>query len=488
MAKILTEDVLKALKKFDLPKGYQRTGEFPLDPSSVFSSKADADLYAAGGADSRGLSGTRYAGQLIAVVEAGVTTLYTVEANDTLKAVGGDVSADLADLTGKVNAILDGATIDSFKDVEDALAALPKDMVVSGGEVRKPTTEEKTTDDTLDVDAEYIILTIKNAEEGKDKLFIPAKALVDVYTSGDEYINIADHKVTANISVIETKLVADGFAKTADITAATKDLASKDELNGVSATATAASNKADANEGKIGTLENTVGNAESGLVKDVNDLKDSVAKKVDSDTYTAKITVIEGDITNIKSDIASINEKVAANENAIKEAQAAIKAIDYPVKGVDSTASNGVSLGLSEEKNVTVSVDAAAITAAVKPNLDLKSTDVKTSAAIGGSADAPTYAADSTIQNVLTDLDKRVAANASSIKAAVAGGVVSVGAGDGIKVDASKTTSPKVSVKTAETSGLFVDASGLTINLAPDGNLRFNANNQLDLVWLGDAE
>ena len=40
MAKILTEEILKALKKFDLPKGYQRTGEFPLDPSSVFAKKS----------------------------------------------------------------------------------------------------------------------------------------------------------------------------------------------------------------------------------------------------------------------------------------------------------------------------------------------------------------------------------------------------------------------------------------------------------------
>lgn len=469
MAKILTEDALKALKKFDLPKGYQRTGEFPLDPSSIFSSKADADLYASGGADSRGLSGTRYAGQLIAVVENGVTTLYTVEANDTLKAVGGDVTADLADLTGKVNAILNGETIDSFKDVEDAIAALPKDMVVSGGEVRKPTAEEKAADDSLDVDAEYIILTIKNAEEGKDKLFIPAKALVDVYTSGDEYINIADHKVTANISVIETKLAEDGFAKTTDVTTITDKLATKEDLNEVSAVADAASNKATANEGRIGTLENTVGDAESGLVKDITGLKDSVAKKVDSSDYTAKITVIEGDITTIKSDITSINEKVAANETAIKEAQAAIEAIDYPVKGVDATVSNGVSLGLSDEKNVTVSVDAATVASAVKPNLDLKTTDVKTSAAIGGSTEDPTYAADSILQNVLTDLDKRVADNKAKIAAAVAGGVVSVTPGEGIVVDASTATSPKVS-----------------INLAPDGNLRFNDNHELDLVWLGD--
>lgn len=267
MAKILTEEILKALKKFDLPKGYQRTGEFPLDPSSVFASKADADLYAAGGADSRGLSGTRYAGQLIAVVENGVTTLYTVESNDTLKAVGGDVSADLATLTSRVDAILAGnhEGLDSLADIKAKFDSL-KDLVVESGVVRVATEEELTADPSLITGDLYIVLTIKNSNE---KLFIPAKALVDAYT-GSDYVAVSDTNVISlKITDLEAKLVTDEFAKKSDITDITSTLATTESVNAVKATADAAASKADVNEGKIGTLENTVGNAESGLVKDV---------------------------------------------------------------------------------------------------------------------------------------------------------------------------------------------------------------------------
>lgn len=199
MAKILTEEILKDLKKFDLPKGYQRTGEFPFDPSSVFASKADADLYAAGGADSRGLSGTRYAGQPIAVVENGVTTLYTVEPNDTLKAVVGDVSADLATLTSKIDAILAGnhEGLDSLADVKAKFDSL-KDLVVESGVVRVATEEELTADPSLVTEDLYIVLTIKNSNE---KLFIPAKALVDVYTESD-YVAVSDTNVISLKSLI----------------------------------------------------------------------------------------------------------------------------------------------------------------------------------------------------------------------------------------------------------------------------------------------
>lgn len=482
MAKILTEDVLKALKKFDLPKGYQRTGEFPLDPSSVFGSKADADLYAAGGEDSRGLSGTRYAGQLIAVVEGGVTTLYTVEANDTLKAVGGDVTADLADLTSKVNAVLDGVNIDSFKDVEDALAALPKDMVVSGGEVRKPTTDEIIADEALDGTKEYIILTIKNAEEGKDKLFIAADKLVDVYTSGDDYIGVSDYKITANVSAIEAKLVADDFAKKSDITDITNTLATAEALNAVKSTADGAASKAEANEGKIGTLENIVGKpAEgeeeaTGLVKNISDLsakitevENTVGTKADAsavETLTTNLTTVQGEITTLKTNVS-----------------------DIKVKDVDVTASNGVALTFDETSGkVGVEVTPADITKTVKQNLDLKSSEVKLSAAIGGTEEAPTYAADSTVQSVLAALDARITTNANSIEAAVAGGVVSIGAGDGISVDASRKTAPVVSVHCSETGGLEATEAGVGIKISADSNFQINAAGNLDLVWLDDTE
>lgn len=468
MAKILTEEILKALKKFDLPKGYQRTGEFPLDPSSVFASKADADLYAAGGADSRGLSGTRYAGQLIAVVENGVTTLYTVESNDTLKAVGGDVSADLATLTSRVDAILAGnhEGLDSLADVKAKFDSL-KDLVVESGVVRVATEEELTADPSLVTGDLYIVLTIKNSNE---KLFIPAKALVDVYT-GSDYVAVSDTNVISlKITDLEAKLVTDEFAKKSDITDITNTLATTESVNAVKATADAAASKADVNEGKIGTLENIVGTAESGLVKDVADIKTNLTgyevKSVDSTASNGvALELSEAGVLKVTADVSALatKESVDTISTKVENLTANLK-----VKDVNTTTSNGVSLSLTDG-TVGVSVDVATLTPKVKENLDLKANEVKISAAIGGTTDAPNYAADSTVQAVLSGMDSRIKANADSIKAAVAGGVTAIKPGDGIKVNTNGeggTTQPIVSVKVNEDSNIRATESGL------------------DLVWL----
>ena len=468
MAKILTEEILRNLKKFDLPKGYQRTGEFPLDPSSVFASKADADLYAAGGADSRGLSGTRYAGQLIAVVENGVTTLYTVESNDTLKAVGGDVSANLATLTSKVDAILAGnhEGLDSLADVKAKFDSL-KDLVVESGVVRVATEEELTADESLITGDLYIVLTIKNSNE---KLFIPAKALVDVYT-GSDYVAVSDTNVISlKITDLEAKLVTDEFAKKSDITDITSTLATTESVNAVKATADAAASKADVNEGKIGTLENTVGNAESGLVKDVADIKTNLTgyevKSVDSTASNGvALELSKAGVLKVTADVSALatKESVDTISTNVENLTANLK-----VKDVDTTASNGVSLSLTDGK-VGVSVDVATLTPKVKENLDLKANEVKISAAIGGTTDAPNYAADSTVQAVLSGMDSRIKANADSIKSAVAGGVTAIKKGYGIEVNTTGeggTTQPIVSVK-----------------VNPDSNIRATESG-LDLVWL----
>lgn len=468
MAKILTEEILKALKKFDLPKGYQRTGEFPLDPSSVFASKADADLYAAGGADSRGLSGTRYAGQLIAVVENGVTTLYTVESNDTLKAVGGDVSANLATLTSRVDAILAGnhEGLDSLADVKAKFDSL-KDLVVESGVVRVATEEELAADGSLIIGDLYIVLTIKNSNE---KLFIPAKALVDVYT-GSDYVAVSDTNVISlKITDLEAKLVTDEFAKKSDITDITSTLATTESVNAVKATADAAASKADVHEGKIGTLENIVGNAESGLVKDVADIKTNLTgyevKSVDSTASNGvALELSEAGVLKVTADVSVLatKESVDTISTKVENLTANLK-----VKDVDTTASNGVSLSLTDG-TVGVSVDVATLTPKIKENLNLKANEVKISAAIGGTTDAPNYAADSTVQAVLSGMDSRIKANADSIKTAVAGGVTAIKPGDGIEVNTKGeggTTQPIVKVK-----------------VNPESNIRANESG-LDLVWL----
>lgn len=89
--------------KLDWAMPFQRTGKFPLDRSSMFASKADADKYAKGdGTDERQLGGTSYVGQIITVYENGSVNVYTIQEDKTLKEIGsvegveGDISAEIA--------------------------------------------------------------------------------------------------------------------------------------------------------------------------------------------------------------------------------------------------------------------------------------------------------------------------------------------------------------------------------------------------------
>ena len=91
--------------KLDWAMPFQRTGKFPLDRSSIFSSYADAVLYAAGGADARGLGGTSYVGQLIVVFENDVVTAYKINADRTIEALtsASGVDAEILELTTALN-------------------------------------------------------------------------------------------------------------------------------------------------------------------------------------------------------------------------------------------------------------------------------------------------------------------------------------------------------------------------------------------------
>lgn len=74
--------------KLDWAMPFQRTGAFPLDRTDLFSSLDDAEKYAAGGADSRGLSGSSYVGQIITVWENGVVKAYQIQEDRSLSELG----------------------------------------------------------------------------------------------------------------------------------------------------------------------------------------------------------------------------------------------------------------------------------------------------------------------------------------------------------------------------------------------------------------
>lgn len=84
------ENVISHTSKLDWAFPFQRTGAFPLDRSTLFSSLEDAQLYASGGKDSRGLSGSAYIGQPISVYdkENGIVSLYIINSDKTLKEAG----------------------------------------------------------------------------------------------------------------------------------------------------------------------------------------------------------------------------------------------------------------------------------------------------------------------------------------------------------------------------------------------------------------
>ena len=90
MAEDYILNVVDKTSKLDWAFPFQRTGAFPLDRSSLFSSYADAVLYASGGEDARGLSGSSYIGQPISVynAETASVVLYVIQADRSLKEVG----------------------------------------------------------------------------------------------------------------------------------------------------------------------------------------------------------------------------------------------------------------------------------------------------------------------------------------------------------------------------------------------------------------
>ena len=105
-------DVKSQTSKVDWAFPFQRTGPFPLDRSSVFSSLEDAQKYASGAVDERQLSGSSYVGQIISVyaVEDEVPTVgaYIISPARTLMKLAattasGDLSGDIIRLEQLIN-------------------------------------------------------------------------------------------------------------------------------------------------------------------------------------------------------------------------------------------------------------------------------------------------------------------------------------------------------------------------------------------------
>ena len=207
-------DVMSQTSKLDWAFPFQRTGAFPIDRSTVFSSLADAQNYALGvnegeeAKDERKLGGTSYVGQIISVYEAAeesgvaTTNAYIITpARGLLKlaatTASGDVSADIAALQGQVNSILsdietlEGLVADKAdaSEMTEALALKADKTYVDEELGKKAVASEVTESLALKADKTYVDQELAKkavASEMTDALALKANA-ADVYVKNDVY-------------------------------------------------------------------------------------------------------------------------------------------------------------------------------------------------------------------------------------------------------------------------------------------------------------
>lgn len=341
-------NVIEQGSKLDWAMPFQRTGAFPLDRSSVFSSYADAVKYAAGaGDDERGLGGTSYVGQTISVYNDGSVTLYIIEADRSLKEVGsapaGDnVSIEFANGKLQVKGFGKGyykyvpATSDEaekYQFVADNFIAGLEPRVVTNSEGAleiawyQPSNKEfytKTETDTL------IKTAINNADHLKRKI-VTATGEIDLTAKdADQYIYMVpnglqhdDDKYDEYI-VIEGKLekVGDwevdlsGYYTKAEVDKQIAD-AVKSATGGESAASVLVELTAykTANDARVKAVEDDVA-----ALKEIGAEKNFIASVDDNFTVGVDRKLVLNDIpiakiTSLQDTITSINEKVSSLED-----------------------------------------------------------------------------------------------------------------------------------------------------------------------------
>lgn len=382
---------------FSLGAGFNITGQEPIDSRIVVS--ALSDLTTQETWNGVGL----YNGLVVAVTES--STLYVLKNRDDVTnpeswvAVGGDVSADLSEVKADVEDlktnkqdkvvagngidISDGKTIaikidpagsglevgpDGLKAVipeaaEYTIAAadspaegylksyelrkngekvgvtidIPKDLVVTSGEV-KEVEEANVPYEGAVIGDLYLQLTIANQET---PVYIPVKSLTDVYT-GSTYVSVDAGVISVKYddlkNQINTDLVAPVSSKVTEI------------------------------EGKVTALEATVGGEESGLVKDVADLKASVegittdvSRKLDASATVNGVGFVEGACTinathiNIASKIGDSEPGTSVETTLLNLSNKISSAISGGLTNV--TAGDGIAVTAVSDNSQTISIN-----------------------------------------------------------------------------------------------------------------------------------
>ena len=306
------ENVLAQTSKLDWAFPFERKGGFPLDKSALFSSLEDAQKYASGSAtDERKLGGTSYVGQIISVYEpaneeagtsASVNAYIITPARGLVKlaatTASGDVAGDIADLQGKVNAIL--ADIEAL---EEALAD-----VYTKGEVDDLIANAK--DDRVD----GLVEDVDTLEENLGKEIERATAAEKALGERIDAIDFVDEDELAD--AIKDFVTDDELAN------AIKDFATDSELAGKVDKDTYATDKK-ALEDEDAAIREIAEEAKS-LINDFltgTDTDETVNKLKEIQAELEKL----GDVVDLeaalalKADLSYVNEELAKKQDVIAE-------------------------------------------------------------------------------------------------------------------------------------------------------------------------
>lgn len=352
---------VNTLPKLNFSVPFAMTSALPLDWNSYFTSLSEAQA-AAATADVAGSSTTAfYYGQQIMVVEGGVATLYVIQPDKTLKAVGSSLTAD-----GTSIAIVDGQVqILGFAAAETG--AQPRKKADGSIEWIKPDT---TTVEGLQTAVEGLESDVGDLQTAVGNVYTKAevdskvagvyhyKGSVATYAelpsadvvAGDVY-NVAaadaEHDIKAGDNVAWTGTAWDVLAGTVD-------------LSGY-ATAAALDGKVDKVEGKqLSTEDYTTeektklsGIAEGAQVNAIDAVSSEFV--INPDGKTLSVQAIDMD------KITGLSDALAARENVIEAVQVNGTALSVSEKTVNIPLATADAVGLvksaSAENTVAVGAD-----------------------------------------------------------------------------------------------------------------------------------
>lgn len=275
-------------------------------------------------------------------------------------------------------------------------------------------------------DAANKLIFVFTTAAGETTTEVDVNDLVDTYTAGS-YITITDASISVDYEALKSQINTDLVNPVAVA------------VNGIDTRLGAAETAVTDHTSKIGVLETAKGDHET-RIKTLEDVNHPTLDQVT--TLETNYNTLNTNVTNLQASVTEIK-----------------------VKDVDSTASHGVSLKLDAAGKVGVTVDIDTIADAVieKHVVSISAADIALSENIGTEENPDRYTTSDSVQGVLAGLNARIESIDADIQSALDGGVTGIEAMNGIVVDATTATKPKVGIKIATGSALSATANGLDL-------------------------